>query len=180
MKLAGAIQRFRRWRLGRRGVVIDRSSFVHGNVFVAAWPGVHKRGAVLFGAGCELGLGSEFNPWEGHIHIGERVFFGPYVIVYGQGGVEIDDGCIISIHCCILSSNHPIVSRDKMIRDEPNILLPTKIGRDCWLGAGTKVLGGVQIGDGCIVGAGAVVTKDLPAYSIAVGVPAHVVGYRPA
>jgi acetyltransferase-like isoleucine patch superfamily enzyme len=82
------------------------------------------------------------------------------------------------MHCCILSSNHKIPARDKIIRHEPDILLPTKIGRDCWLGAAVTVLGGVHIGEGCVIGAGAVVTKDLPPYSIANGVPARVIGQR--
>ena len=49
---------------------------------------------------------------------------------------------------------------------------------DCWLGTGAKVLDGVRIGRGCVIGAGAVVTKDIPPYSIAVGVPAKVIGRR--
>jgi acetyltransferase-like isoleucine patch superfamily enzyme len=77
-----------------------------------------------------------------------------------------------------MSSNHAVPSAKQLIRDQPDKLLPTKIGRDVWLGAGVKVLGGVTIGDGCVVGAGAVVTKDLPSYSIAVGVPARVTGHR--
>ena len=58
---------------------------------------------------------------------------------------------------------------------QPSRLLPTKFDRDVWLGAGVTVLGGVTIGDGCVGGAGAVVTQDLPAYSVAIGVPARVV-----
>jgi len=82
------------------------------------------------------------------------------------------------MHCCIVSSNHTVPDRGKIIRQQPDILLPTKIGRDVWLGAGVKVMGGVTIGDGCVVGAGAVVTHDLPPYAIAVGVPAKVIGQR--
>jgi len=52
------------------------------------------------------------------------------------------------------------------------------IGNDVWLGARVVVTAGVTIGDGCIVGAGAIVTKDLPAESIAAGVPARVIGQR--
>jgi acetyltransferase-like isoleucine patch superfamily enzyme len=55
---------------------------------------------------------------------------------------------------------------------------PVVIEDDVWLGAGAIVLDGVRIGKGCIVGAGAVVTKDLPDYAIAIGVPAKVTKMR--
>jgi acetyltransferase-like isoleucine patch superfamily enzyme len=133
---------------------------------------------IRIGPECELGRGVELTPWGGQIHLGRNIFLGPYVVIYGHGGVEIGDHCLISMHCCILSSNHTIPNRNKIIRHEPDILLPTKIGRDCWLGAAVTVLGGVHIGDGCVIGAGAVVTKDLPPFSIAHGVPARVIGQR--
>jgi acetyltransferase-like isoleucine patch superfamily enzyme len=55
---------------------------------------------------------------------------------------------------------------------------PVVIGDDVWLGAGAMVLDGVKIGKGCIVGAGAVVTKNLPDYAVAVGVPAKILKNR--
>ena len=55
---------------------------------------------------------------------------------------------------------------------------PVVIGDDVWLGAGAMVLDGVQIGKGCIVGAGSVVTKNLPDYAVAVGVPAKILKNR--
>jgi len=101
------------------------------------------------------------------------------VVIYGHGGVEIGDQSLVAMHCCILSSEHTVPARPEIIRNQPDRLLPTRIGRDVWLGAGVKVLGGVTIGDGCVVGAGAVVTGNLAPYSIAVGVPARVVSQRP-
>ena len=64
------------------------------------------------------------------------------------------------------------------IREQGLTTKGIEIGDDCWLGYGVKVLDGVTIGQGSIVGAGAVVTKNLPPYSIAVGVPAKVIGSR--
>lgn len=174
----GLIQRYRRFRLARRGVLLDRSCFVHRSVSVGAWPRVHDRDAVQIGPECELGPGTELNPWGGYICLHRRVFLGPYVVIYGHGGVEIGNDCLISMHCSILSSNHTIATRDKVIRNEPDIAMRTKIDPDCWLGAGVIVLGGVHIGQGCVIGAGAVVTKNLPPYCEAYGVPARIVGER--
>lgn len=55
---------------------------------------------------------------------------------------------------------------------------PVILGNDIWIGANAIILAGVNIGDGCVIGAGSIVTKDIPPYSIAVGVPAKVVGKR--
>ena len=116
--------------------------------------------------------------WGGDIRLETNVFVGPYTVMYGHGGIEIGENTLISMHTCIVSSNHTVPPRGATIRFEPDILLPVKIGRDVWLGAGVKILGGVTVGDGCVVGAGAVVTHDLPSYSIALGVPARVVRQR--
>lgn len=57
-------------------------------------------------------------------------------------------------------------------------LLPTRIGADVWIGARAIIIGGVNIGHGAVIGAGAIVTKDVPPHAIAVGVPAKVIRYR--
>jgi acetyltransferase-like isoleucine patch superfamily enzyme len=118
------------------------------------------------------------HPYGGTIRLERMVFVGPACVIYGHGGVNIGEGSLIAMHCRILSSNHTIAPLDTPIRSQPDIPLPTDIGRDVWLGAGVTVLGGVTIGDGCIVGAGAVVAKDLPPGAIAYGIPARVQGYR--
>jgi acetyltransferase-like isoleucine patch superfamily enzyme len=137
-----------------------------------------RRGRIRIGERCDLSTGVTLHPYGGKIKLGDRVFVGPFVVIYGHGGVEIGAGTLIAMHCRIVSSNHAVLTMDRPMRGEPDILQPVKIGRDVWLGAGVTVLGGVTIGDGCVVGAGAVVHRDLPAGSVAVGVPAHVIRNR--
>ncbi len=137
-----------------------------------------REGRVVLGVGCTLERGVILHPYGGTVILGRSVFLGPGTVVYGHGGVTIGDDSLISMHCRILSSNHAMPPPDTLIRSQPDILLPTKIGRDVWLGAGVTVLGGVTVGDGCIVGAGAVVTKNLSPGCIAMGIPAQIAGMR--
>ncbi len=178
MNWAGFIQRIRRWRLASRGLRLDRSCRLGPMVSIGSGKRRDLAKTIKIGPECELEQGVDLDPWSGHIFIGRHVYIGPYTIVYGQGGLDIGDHTLIAMHCCILSSNHTIPGPSRQIRDEPDVLLPTKIGRDVWLGAGVIVLGGVTIGDGCVVGAGSVVTRDLPPYTIAIGVPATITGHR--
>jgi acetyltransferase-like isoleucine patch superfamily enzyme len=78
----------------------------------------------------------------------------------------------------LVCGNHTFDRRDLPIRAQPTEERPIVIGDDVWLGASTIVLGGVTVGRGSVVAAGAVVTRSLPAYSIARGVPAEIVGTR--
>lgn len=138
------------------------------------------RGKVEVADSCELNQGVELNPWDGSIRIARRVWLGPYVVIYGHGGVEIGEQTLISMHCTILSSNHAIPAMGMLIRDMPDELLPTKIGRDVWIGANSVILGGVMIGDGAVVAAGAVVNRDVDAGAIVAGVPARELRRRTA
>ncbi len=143
-------------------------------------PGIRNgaKGRIQIGLDCELDSGALLDAWGGEITLGHHTFVGPYTVIYGHGGVTIGDNTLISMHSRIVSSNHAIPPLSTDVRSQPDVLLPTRIGRDVWLGAGVTVLGGVTIGDGCIVGAGAVVSKDLPAGAIALGVPAVVRAFR--
>ena len=141
------------------------------------WNGT-RQGTISVAESCQIESGVELNAWGGSIVLGTCVFVGPYSIIYGQGGVNIGSNTLISMHCRILSSEHTVSPRGRIIRSEPDTLLPTWIGEDVWLGAGATVLGGVTIGDGAVIGAGAVVTRDVPPYAVVAGVPAKVVRFR--
>lgn len=176
--LRRSVTQFWRHLLSRRtGISLDPTAMLGPSVVLR--PGyLTRRGRIGVGAGCALETGVLLEAWGGHISLGQNVFVGPFTVIYGHGGVEIGDDCLIAMHCRILSSNHAVPPLGTPVRSLPDELRPTKIGRDVWLGAGVTVLGGVTIGDGCIVGAGAVVTKDLPRGSISHGVPAVVAGWR--
>lgn len=112
------------------------------------------------------------------IEIGEGSFVGPYTCIAGPGNVKIGKDCMIAAHSGIVANNHIFADPLQRIRDQGVTKKGIEIGDDCWLGYGVKVLDGVTIGKGSVIGAGAVVTKDLPPYSIAVGIPARAVDSR--
>jgi acetyltransferase-like isoleucine patch superfamily enzyme len=180
------LQRFWRvWCSRRRGVECCADARLGAGVDFNLGSGYHQalhpadaKGRIRISPGCWIEQGCVLWAFGGNINLHPSVFLGPYVVIYGHGGVEIGECTLIAMHCCIVSSNHAVPPAGVFIRTQPDVVQATRIGRDCWLGAGVKVMAGVTIGDGCVIGAGTVVTKDLPAYSIVYGVPARIVGQR--
>ncbi|EAW33882.1 DapH/DapD/GlmU-related protein [Lyngbya sp. PCC 8106] len=115
----------------------------------------------------------------GPLKIGNRADIGCSTIISAISGISIGDSVLIAGNCYIGGGRYISDRLDIPLMDQGLFSKGTvEIGDDVWLGAGATVLDGVKIGKGCIVGAGAVVTKNLPDYSIAVGVPAKVVQNR--
>ncbi|MEH1921131.1 acyltransferase [Nostoc sp.] len=112
------------------------------------------------------------------IHIGQNTFIGPSVCIGGPGDIKIGQNCLIAAQTAIYANNHNFADSTEAIKYQGITCKGIVIEDDCWLGSGVKVLDGVTIGRGCVIGAGAVVTKDIPPFSIAVGVPARVIKSR--
>ena len=106
-----------------------------------------------------------------NIHIGENVFINSNCTMQDQGGIFIGDNVLIGHNACILTLNHDM-DPEKRANLHPS---PVRIGNGAWLGSNVTVLPGVTIGDGAIVAAGAVVTKDVEDNTIVAGVPAKVI-----
>ena len=114
---------------------------------------------------------------DGSINIGKRVWIAQNCMVDGSH-IDIGDDCILAPYVHIIAGNHRFDDVSKPINEQGGVSKPIRVGRDCWIGSKAIVMGGVTIGEGSVIGAGSVVTKDIPPYSIAVGVPAKVVGSR--
>jgi acetyltransferase-like isoleucine patch superfamily enzyme len=156
---------------------LDQSCYIGPHISLGP-DNVRVRGALVAGRFCEINQGAELNPFGGSIRLADRVWIGPYVVIYGHGGVDIGEWTMVSMHATIVSSNHAIPGMDRCMRWEKDELLPTKIGRDVWIGANAVILGGVTVGDGAVVAAGAVVTKDVEPGAVVAGVPARLVRKR--
>jgi acetyltransferase-like isoleucine patch superfamily enzyme len=128
--------------------------------------------------GVNIRSGSGF---QGGIEIGERTMVGCYVCIGGRGPVKIGQDCMIASHSSLYANNHNYEDVTKPINQQGVSCKGIVIEDNCWIGAGVRIIDGVTIGTGSVIGAGAVVTRDIPPYSVAVGVPAAVVKrYHPA
>ena len=114
----------------------------------------------------------------GGLFIGNNVGINRDVWINAGGRVEIGDDVIIGPKVIIHSANHKFDLLDIPIRLQGWVKAPVVIEEDVWIAGGVIILPGVRIGKGSVIGAGAVVTKDVPPYSIAIGVPAVVRGSR--
>lgn len=134
-------------------------------------------------AGAKIGRGVVIYPgvWimpgRGLI-VGDHVDLSKDVLITTSGGVTIGDRALVGYRTQILSANHSIPPAGLPIPISGDVYAPVTIERDTWIGANCIVLPGVRIGVGAIIGAGSVVTKDIPDNAIAVGVPARVIKYR--
>lgn len=111
------------------------------------------------------------------VELGDDVAFNAGVYVNGFGGLKFGDRTLIGPYSMIHTANHE-TDPDKPLQEQGWIKQPVTLGKEVWIGMGVVILPGVNIGDGTIVGAGSVVVKDLPPYTVAVGNPCQVVKQR--
>lgn len=137
-----------------------------------------KRAEMLEEMFAEVGDGCYIEPplhanWGGKfVHLGKNVYANFNLTLVDDTHIYIGDYTLLGPNVVIATAGHPILPelREKAFQYNSSV----RIGRNCWLGAGVIVLPGVTIGDNVVVGAGAVVTKDLPDGVIAVGNPCRI------
>jgi len=106
-----------------------------------------------------------------NITIGNNVYFAYGCWVSARGEITFSDDVTIGPYCAITSSNHKRIGDS--YSNEEAIIEPIEVGNGCWLGAHCVVTAGTKIGDGSVLGAGAVVVKNIPGNVLATGVPAR-------
>ncbi len=144
---------------------------VHGNVLEA-----------LRERRLEIGPGSLFEPdvWitapgSARVRIGAGTFLNLGVMIAAERLVEIGDHCMLANGCFVSDASHRFDDPDRPITWQGfESKGPTRIGDNCWLGAGVVVTSGVTIGERCVIGANSVVTRDIESFSVAAGAPAKV------
>ena len=108
-----------------------------------------------------------------NIKLGKNVFVNINNYFMNGATIKIGDNVFIGPSCGFYTANHPLdyTNRNQGLEKA----LPIKVGDNCWFGANVSVMPGVTIGAGCVIAAGAVVTKDMPANSLIAGAPAKVI-----
>lgn len=114
---------------------------------------------------------SPLNPGEG-LSVGARTYIGPGVVIGVGGPVDIGADCQIGASVVIIAENHDIGANGKVSSTEVD-RIGIRIGAGTWIGHRAVIVDGVELGERCVVGAGAVVTRSFPADSRLVGVPAR-------
>lgn len=164
--------------------MLEKTYYVHPMAEVAAdaqigahtriWRHAHIREHASVGESCNVGKGVYI---DAHVHVGSQVKIQNNVSIFE--GVTIEDGVFIGPHVCFTNDLHPraITPDGKLKSADDWVVTPTLVKYGASIGAGSVIVCGITIGEFALVGAGAVVTKDVPPYALVYGNPAHLQGY---
>lgn len=131
---------------------------------------------IVIGDGTVLYKGTEIrNPSK--LKLGKGTVIGDNAILDARAGLEIGNNVVLASNVSIWTLQHDY--RDPEFRCTPEHYGPVKIEDRAWIGPNTIILHDVTIGEGAVIAAGAVVTKNVPPYTLAGGVPAKIIGERP-
>ena len=137
-----------------------------------------KRTALLKEMFAEIGDNCYIEPplhtnWGGHhVHFGEGIYANFNLTLVDDTHIYVGDKTMFGPNVTVATAGHPILPELRAQGYQYN--MPVRIGKNCWIGAGVIIVPGVTIGDNVVVGAGSIVTKDLPDNVVAVGNPCRV------
>lgn len=155
-------------------IIIDENVSINGNIDLRN----REKGKIIISKDVTIDTNSRFVAANNAtLNIGKGCRLGSYLIFNCGEDITIGDDCIFGGFCYFQSSNHG-TKKDKLIKYQDHTYGKIIIGKGVWFGARVTVLPGVTIGEGAVIGANSVVTKDIPSNSIAVGIPAKVISYR--
>ena len=157
---------------GNGSVVIGAFSILED--FVLLDTGSNPHSTITIDSRSKVKYGAVLRTYDGFIKIGSRTSIGEYSIVAGHGGLKLGDCVIIAGHCYFSPSNH-IFSSNIPIRFQGETAKGIIINNNCWLGAQCCVLDGITVGKNVIVGAGSIITKDLPENNLCKGTPCKII-----
>jgi acetyltransferase-like isoleucine patch superfamily enzyme len=125
-----------------------------------------------------VGTGSKIRVHEGEVRIGAKTVMGQECTISAFQHVSIGRECILADRVMLIDFDHGVVEVERPIRLQGIYKRDVNVGHNCWIGYGAAILRGTTVGDNSVLGTYTVVTKDIPANSVAVGQPAKVVRKR--
>ncbi len=170
-------QRFAAW-VGRRLAAMRRGVTIHPTCLISPEAKICARdGTIQIGARSSVAAGACV---QGSVSIGENCSVQMYTVIcgYPEAPIRIGNGVRIAAHCMMVSADHRFDDPGRPIRSQGLKYAPIVIEDDVWVASRVNIMAGVTIGRGCVLAAGAVVTRDAPPYSVMAGVPARRIGVR--
>ena len=152
-------------------IVMPQARLIRRPVYIRGRKSISGAKRLTLGRFCRFDL----NGTEKTLYIGEDCEFGDMTHIVAYGKVEIGNQVLIASKCFISDTNHGIYKgQEQSNPDEPPkkrrlVIKPTKIGNNVWIGENVVILAGAEIGDGCVIGAGSIITKKIPKNTIVVG-----------
>lgn len=161
-------------------IYLLEENIIFGKNVVIGWGVVIRttdKGKIVIGNNVAIEKNSYIYAQSGKIKIGSNGFIGNGSQIVAKESIVIGEDCFISAYSIIRDANHSI-GKDEKIKDQGHVTDRIIIGKDVWLGSHAVVTAGCHIGEGSVVGANAVVTKDAMPYTVVGGVPAKFIKER--
>ncbi len=156
--------------IGKRSCIY-KPLFVHGKKYIH----LGSRVTFLHNARIEAIDAYGTQKFKPLIEIGDNTTFQQNLHMISAGTLKIGHDCVFSSYVYISNCNHDASGVDVNVLNAPLIVKDTTVGNYCFVGTGAKIMAGVHLGDNVVVGANAVVTKDVPSYCTVAGVPARII-----
>jgi len=157
---------------------------LHTDGIAFVGPGVQfeigREARVYLGRWSWIGHGTKIRAHEGEVRIGAKSVLGQECTISAYQHISIGRECIVADRAMLIDFDHGVVETERPIRMQGIYKRDVRIGHNVWIGYGASFLRGVTVGDNCVVGTYAVVTKDVPANAVVAGVPARILRMRPA
>jgi acetyltransferase-like isoleucine patch superfamily enzyme len=158
---------------GRR-MVLDGMLFLGPGVSLE----IGRAARVRFGRWVWIGHGTKIRCHEGEVRIGDKTVMGQECTISAYQHVSIGEQCIIADRVMMIDFDHNVAEVERPIRLQGIYKRDVRVGNNVWIGYGAQILRGTSVGDNAIIGASAVVTKDVPANAVVGGAPARVIRMR--
>jgi acetyltransferase-like isoleucine patch superfamily enzyme len=141
---------------------------------------IGKRGRLRLGRWIWIGRGTKIRCHEGEVVIGDKTVLGEDCTISAYQHVSIGEQCIVADRVMLIDFDHNVAEVERPVRVQGIYKRDVHVGNNVWIGYGAQILRGVTVGDNSIIGASAVVNKDVPANAVVGGVPARIIRMREA